>query len=141
MRVCVIDGRGGGLGSRLIRRLLDVLDHQHDILALATNEVAGAAMARAGATRVEVGEAAIRRTVPNADLILGSLSIVLSGAMLGEITPGIADAVLQAPGRKLLLPLNRRGVEVVGTEFRTLESLIDHVVRRVQSTLNSAVLT
>ncbi|MGH7164038.1 MAG: DUF3842 family protein [Nitrospiraceae bacterium] len=137
----MIDGRGGGLGSRLIRRLLDVLDHQHEILALATNEAAAAAMAKAGATRVEVGEPAIRQTVPSADLILGSLSIVLSGAMLGEITPGIAGAVLQAPGRKLLLPLNRVRVEVVGTQSHTLELLIDHAIRRVQSTLRSAVLT
>jgi len=35
MRICVIDGRGGGLGGRLIERLLAVVDERHEVSRLA----------------------------------------------------------------------------------------------------------
>ena len=49
MRVCVIDGRGGGLGSRLVSGLRDTLHLDCQILALGTNLAAAAAMKEAGA--------------------------------------------------------------------------------------------
>ena len=139
MLICVIDGRGGGLGSRLILRLRGVLDDTHEILAMGTNTVAAAAMTKAGAKHVVVGECAIRHALHEADLILGSLSIVLSGAMLGQITPAIACAILLAPCPKLLLPLNRVGVEVIGVASPTLDPLIGQMIQRVGSILRSPV--
>ena len=59
MRVCVIDGRGGGLGSRLVAGLRSELGQAHHIVALGTNRVAAAAMKRAGAAQVGVGPRAI----------------------------------------------------------------------------------
>ncbi len=138
MRLCVIDGRGGGLGKRLIQSLLVHVDESHEIIALGTNEAATEAMKQAGASRSGTGELHIRQTVPTVDVILASLNVVLPGAMLGEVTPGIAHAILGAPGRKLLLPLNRAHVEVVGSEALTLESLIGCTMRRVQVLLKSA---
>lgn len=140
MRVCVVDGRGGGLGSRLIGRLRAIACPVHDVVGLGTNRAAMEAMRKAGASSVATGEHTIRQAVQEADLILGSLSIVLPGAMLGEVTPGIANAILQAPGRKLLLPLNRARVEVVGVELYALEPLIDQAIQRVQSALRSDAL-
>ena len=138
MRVCVIDGRGCGLGTRLIQRLLVHVDESHEIIALGTNEAATMAMKKAGASQSGTGEQRIKQTVPTVDVILASLNLVLPGAMLGEVTPGIAHAILGAPGRKLLLPLNRAHVEVVGAEALTLESLIDRAVRRVEELLRSS---
>jgi hypothetical protein len=109
------------------------LDGRHEVLALGTNEWAAAAMAKAGARLVAVGEQAIKRRVRDADLILGSLSIVLLGAMLGEVTAVMVEAILQAPGKKLLLPVNRSGVHVVGVEAGTLDQLMDLVIKRVRS--------
>ena len=37
MRVCVIDGRGGGIGSRLVAGLCSELGQAHHIVALGTN--------------------------------------------------------------------------------------------------------
>lgn len=136
MRICVVDGRGGGLGSRLIERLVPVVERTHDILGLGTNRAAAAAMAKAGATQVVVGEWAIMRTIQEADLILGSLNIVFAGSLLGEVTAEVAAAILKAPGRKLLLPVNRLKVEVVGVDAPTLEPLIDQAVQRVQTILH-----
>lgn len=139
MRLCVIDGRGGGLGKRLIQSLLIHVGEPHEIITLGTNEAATIAMKQAGANQSGTGEQRIKQTVPTVDLILASLNLVLPGAMLGEVTPGIACAILESPGRKLLLPVNRAQVEVVGAEALTLEKLIGHTVRRVQMLLKASV--
>jgi hypothetical protein len=138
MRLCVIDGRGGGLGKRLIEGLLDLVGEAHEIIALGTNETATKAMKQAGAGRSGTGEQHIKQTVPTVDVILASLNVVLPGTMLGEVTPGIAHAILGAPGRKLLLPLNRAHVEVVGAEALTLDHLIGHAMRRVHVLLKAS---
>ena len=124
------------MGSRLIEKLVAVVGETHDIFGLGTNRSAAEAMAKAGATQVVVGEWEIMRTIKEADLILGSLSIVCSGALLGEVTPNVAAAILHAPGRKLLLPLNRLRVEVIGVTSPTLEPLITQAVHRVQTMLH-----
>ena len=72
MRLCVIDGRGGGLGKRLIEGLLVLVGEAHEIIALGTNETATKAMKRAGATQSWTGERHIKQTVPTADVILAS---------------------------------------------------------------------
>jgi NAD(P)-dependent dehydrogenase (short-subunit alcohol dehydrogenase family) len=138
MRICVIDGRGGGIGSRLIERLVTVVGDGHEIVALGTNQAAAEMMTKSGARHVAIGEWAILRTIQEADLILGSLSVVLAGSFLGEVTPDMVTAILQTRARKLLLPLNRVGVEVIGANSHTLDPLIDQTVRRVESILGSA---
>ena len=137
MRVCVIDGRGGGLGKRLVEELRLRMGDRHDIIALGTNQAATDAMQKAGATASGTGERRIQQTLPTADCILASLNLILPGAMFGEVTPAIAGAILSAPGRKLLLPVNRAQVEIVGAEAFTLEHLIRHTVQRVQVLLSS----
>ena len=137
MRVCVIDGRGGGLGSRLVAGLQSELGPAHNIVALGTNTVAAAAMKQAGATQVGVGPRAIADTLPTVDVIVSSLNLVLPGAMLGEVTPEIVRAILGARATKVLLPLNRARVEIVGSGAHTLEALIVQSLSRVRSLVNS----
>lgn len=132
MRVCVIDGRGGGLGSRLVSGLRDTLHLDCQILALGTNLAAAAAMKEAGAEHVAAGVEAISKLVPTADVIVASLNMVLPGAMLGEVTPEVAKTILEAKAKKVLLPLNRVQVEIVGTEGRTMDTLIDECLSRVR---------
>ena len=137
MRVCVIDGRGGGLGSRLVAGLQSELGLAHNIVALGTNRVAAAAMKQAGATQVGVGPRAIADTLPTVDVIVSSLNLVLPGAMLGEVTPEIVRAILGARATKVLLPLNRARVEIVGSGAYTLEALITQSLSRVRSLVSS----
>src|SRR6476469_5149572 len=137
MRVCVIDGRGGGLGRRLVAGLQTTLGRQHKIVALATNAVAAKAMQQAGAWPIGVGTEAIAQTVPTVDVIVTSLNLVLPGSMLGEVTPDIVQAILTARAKKVLLPVNRAYVEVVGTEDQTLDSLIARSLSRVTSFVSS----
>ena len=135
--MCVIDGRGGGLGSRLVAGLQSELGLAHNIVALGTNTVAAAAMKQAGATQVGVGPRAIADTLPTVDVIVTSLNLVLSGAMLGEVTPEIVHAILGARATKVLLPLNRARVEIVGAGAYTLEVLITQSLSRVRSLVSS----
>jgi hypothetical protein len=140
MRLCVIDGRGGGLGSRLVAGLQSELGLAHDIVALGTNIVAAAAMKQAGATQVGIGSRAIGDTLPMVDVIVCSLNFVLPRAMLGEVTPEIVLAILGARATKVLLPLNRARVEIVGAGTCTLESLIAQSLSRVRSLVSAAQL-
>ena len=137
MRVCVIDGRGGGLGSRLVTGLQSELGQDHHIVALGTNTAAAAAMKQAGATQVGVGSRAMADMLPTVDVIITSLNLVLPGAMLGEVTPEIVHAILGARATKVLLPLNRARVEIVGAEPCTLETLISQSVSRVRLLVGS----
>jgi hypothetical protein len=137
MRVCVIDGRGGGLGSRLVTGLQSELGQGHHIVALGTNRAAAAAMKQAGATQVGVGSRAMADMLPTVDVIITSLNLVLPGAMLGEVTPEIVHAILGARATKVLLPLNRARVEIVGTKACPLETLITQSLSRVRSLVSS----
>jgi hypothetical protein len=137
MRVCVIDGRGGGLGSRLVTGLQSQLGQGHSIVALGTNTAAAAAMKQAGATQVGVGSHAMADMLPTVDVILTSLNLVLPGAMLGEVTPEIVHAILGARATKVLLPLNRARVEIVGAGPCTLDALIMQSLSRVRVLVSS----
>ncbi len=136
--MCVIDGRGGGLGSRLVAGLRSELGHAHNILALGTNRVAAEAMKRAGATQVGVGPRAIADTLPTVgDVIVTSLNLVLPGALIGEVTPEVVHAILGARATKVMLPLNRTRLEIVGAGSWTLEALITQSLSRVRSLVSS----
>lgn len=137
MRVCVIDGRGGGLGSRLVAGLQSELGPAHHIVALGTNTAAAAAMKHAGAIQVGAGAGAFADTLPTVDVIVASLNLVLPGAMLGEVTPEIVRAILGARATKVLLPLNRARVEIVGASATTLEALITQSLSRVRALVSS----
>ncbi|MDF0645405.1 MAG: DUF3842 family protein [Nitrospira sp.] len=132
MRICVIDGRGGGLGRRLVAGLQSQLGDAHQIIGLGTNQAAATAMKAAGAAQVGAGGRAIVATVPTADVILLSLNLVLASATVGDVTPAVVRAILGARAKKVLLPVNQAQVEVVGTEEHKLEHLIARSLRRVQ---------
>jgi len=128
MRVCVIDGQGGGIGAAIIKRLKEVYQEEHEVIALGTNAVATAQMMRARANRGASGENAIVRTVPLVDIILGPLSIVLANSMMGELTPRMAEAISSSPAPKLLLPLTQEQVEIVGLSPEPLPHLVEKII-------------
>ncbi|MGZ9157579.1 MAG: DUF3842 family protein [Nitrospira sp.] len=131
MTICVVDGRGGGLGSRVVEGLREMAADGHAVIGLGLNRVSAEAMKRAGATSIETAPQMIHRRLNGADLIVGTLSLLMPGSMLGEVTPVLVQAVLESPATKVLLPVNKRKVEVVGAEGRTLGALIDHAVQRI----------
>ena len=115
------------------------LGQAHHIVAWGTNTIATAAMKRAGATQVGVGHRAIADTLPTVDVIVASLNVVLPGTMLGEVTPEIVHAILGARATKVLLPINRARVEIVGAGTGTLDALIAQSLSRVRALINEAL--
>jgi hypothetical protein len=126
--VCVIDGQGGGIGSTIIKRLKLVYGESIEIIALGTNAVATAQMLKAKANRGATGENAIVHTVGHADVITGTLGIVLANAMMGEVTAKMAAAVSSSRAMKLLLPLSQENTIVVGVDRNPLPHLVDELV-------------
>ncbi len=129
----VIDGKGGGLGAALISRIRERLPASAAIrlVALGTNASATTAMLRAGADDAATGENAIVHMSARADLIIGPLAIVASGAMLGEISAPMARAVAESPAPKLLVPTERCGIMVAGVAPGPQRLLLDEVAARV----------
>ena len=134
----VVDGQGGGIGSAVIRKIKEIYEERVDITALGTNAIATAQMLKARANRGASGENAIVRTVPKMDVIIGPIAIVMAHAMMGEVTPRMAEAVALCPARKLLIPLSQENIEVVGVLSAPLPHLIetlitDHLSRYLNS--------
>ncbi len=85
-------------------------------------------MLKAGANKGASGENAICRTVLQADCILGPIAITWANAMLGEVTPRVAEAVTSAAALKVLIPLSQERIEVVGVVKEPLPHLVQMAV-------------
>lgn len=126
------------MGGRLVEGLIRHVGSSYDIIGMGTNEAAASVMRQAGATRVVSGAQAIAMELPHTNVILGTLNIMIPGAMLGEITPEIVTAVLSAKAKKVLLPLNLSHVEVVGVVEQRLDHLIETSLQRACSLVTAA---
>jgi hypothetical protein len=62
------------------------------------------------------------------DYILGPIGIVIANSMMGEITPGIAEAVLGARGERILIPLPNDQFTLAGIECPPLGKMIEKAV-------------
>jgi NAD(P)-dependent dehydrogenase (short-subunit alcohol dehydrogenase family) len=128
--ICVIDGQGGGIGSAVVKRLKEEFGERVDITALGTNSIATAAMMKARANRGATGENAIVRMAPQADYIIGPISIVMANAMMGELTPLMAEAISSSLASKILLPLSQEKVSIVGVTHQPLPHLVEDLISK-----------
>jgi len=129
--VMVVDGQGGGLGKAIVERLKKA-DLPIRIIATGTNTAATGAMLKAGADAAATGENAIIYNTSRADFIVGGVGIVAANSMMGEISPAIANAIAACPGTKLLVPVNRCSLVVVGTPENGLSEKIDAVLEHIR---------
>jgi len=127
-KIGVIDGQGGGIGSAIIKKIKELYGETVEVVALGTNAIATAQMLKAGANRGASGENAIVQTTKSVDVILGPLGIVIAHAMMGEVTPGIAEGVAGSPAAKFLLPLTQENVTIVGVARLPLPHLIEELI-------------
>lgn len=127
-KICVIDGQGGGIGSAIIKRLKETFGEAIEITALGTNAVATAQMLKAGANRGASGENAIAFTVRDMDFVTGPVGIILAHALMGEVSPRIAQAVAECSAPKVLLPLSQENVRIVGITATPLPHLVDELI-------------
>ena len=140
MKVAVIDGQGGGIGSMVVKRLREEFGDTLEILALGTNSVATTAMMKARANKGATGENAITWNRDRVDVIVGPLSIILANGMLGELTPAIAEAIVSSTAIKILLPINQEGIEIIGIEREPLPHLIEKVIESIKTLRNTEMI-
>lgn len=132
MVIAVVDGMGGSIGTQIVLQLRAALPEDAEIMALGTNAIATGSMMRAKATRGATGENAIAHSVGTAEVVMGSLSIVVPNSMMGEVTPTIATAIASSQGRKVLLPVSNPPLDILGVSKKPLQQLIKDAVSLVQ---------
>ena len=131
MKIVVIDGQGGRMGSLLIEGMREA-KIDADITAIGTNVLATSAMLKAGADRGATGENPVIVACRSAQVIVGPIGILSADSLLGEVTPRMAVAVGQSEAVKLLLPVNQCKNIIVGTQQMTLTQLIAQAVLQIR---------
>jgi len=132
MIIMVMDGQGGGIGAAMIKGLRTAIGEALEIFALGTNSIATSRMMKAGANRGATGENAIVHTSSKVDVIIGPLAIIMPNAMMGEVTPMMAQAVSSCGAKKILIPLTQERVKLTGVTGEPLPHLVDQVVREIK---------
>ncbi|MBW2614707.1 MAG: DUF3842 family protein [Deltaproteobacteria bacterium] len=132
MILMVVDGQGGGIGATIIKRLRDAIGSELEILAFGTNSIATSRMLKAGANKGSTGENAIVRTSHKVDVIIGPFAIIMANAMMGELTPKMAEAISSSKARKILIPLIQENVWVAGLSSEPLPHLVDQAAQVIR---------
>lgn len=127
MKFVVIDGQGGRLGRLLVEALLDRFP-QAEVWAIGTNSIATSTMLKAGAQFGATGENPVVRAVMDADAVLGPVGIIVAHAILGEVTPKMAQAVGGCRAKKYLIPMSSCGVAVAGVRELSLPAYVKEAV-------------
>jgi len=127
-----MDGQGGGIGATLIQYLKAQLGEAVELVALGTNAIATARMLKAGANKGASGENAICCTVMQADCIVGPVAVTWANAMLGEVTPRMAEAVMSSAAPKIMLPLTQENATFVGLTKEPLPHLVEAAVAKIK---------
>jgi len=136
MKILVIDGQGGKLGSLLVGRL-KAEAAGHEVYAIGTNSIATAVMMKAGADFGATGDNPVIVNCRDADIIVGPIGLIVADSLLGEITPAMAVAVGQSGAQKVLLPVNRCNTYIAGSRDMPVSGLIESAVGHVKSLLIS----
>lgn len=123
MTVLVVDGQGGRLGSQLVKEIVQRFP-EHDLLAVGTNSMATERMLKAGAARAATGENAVAVACRRADVIVGPVGMVIADALLGEVTPAMAEAVGRSGAVRILLPSDKCDTLIAGIGGQGMSALI-----------------
>jgi len=131
MNILVIDGMGGGIGKSIIEQIKTELKDVK-IMAVGTNSIATAAMLKAGADQGATGENAVIYNCAKADFIIDVIGMILANSLHGEISPKMTEAVSSSSAHKILLPLDKCNVTVLGLPDRPIQSYINEIVKKVK---------
>ena len=139
MVICVVDGQGGKIGSVIIAKLKERLKEQVEIIALGTNSLATQNMMKARANKGASGENAVVTTLRRADIVIGTINILMANSMLGEFTPKMAQAVAESEAVKYILPVTQSNLVVIGLQGLSIPQMIDVLVQEVEKGIKRCV--
>ena len=133
LKIAVIDGKGGGLGKAICEKIAGVIDDKICLYGLGTNANATMAMLKGGASDGATGENAICHMSQQVDIIVGPMAILVADSMMGEITPKMASAVADSSAEKVLLPLQKCGMTVVGVKDMSMNSMLAELEKLIKT--------
>lgn len=136
MKIVIIDGQGGRLGSLLTEGILRRMP-ECSLTVIGTNSAATSAMLKAGAKQGATGENPVIVACRDADVILGPIGILAADSLLGEITPAMALAVGRSGAVKLLLPVSHCNNRVIGVKPLTLNELVREAIDSLSELLHT----
>ncbi len=114
MNILVIDGQGGKLGRRLLESIRKVCPDAV-LTAVGTNSIATENMMNSRcADHLATGENAVIVACRTARIIVGPFGIATADAMMGEISPAMANAVASSPADRVLIPMNLCNTYIAG---------------------------
>ena len=134
--ILIIDGQGGRMGKMLVEQLVLRCPNE-EIVAVGTNTVATGAMLKAGAAHGATGENPVVVLSKKAKLIIGPIGILIPDALYGEVTPKMAAAIGESGAEKILIPVNRCGISVVGVKNLPLGDAIAGAVELAVNALET----
>ena len=132
MKIAVVDGQGGGIGRIIVEKLRHELGSAVQIMGLGTNAVASSVMLKAGANEGASGENAVIYNVQRVDCIVGSVAIIAANSFAGELSPRMAETIATVDAVKILIPINKAGIQITGTIIESLPIQVDQLVERVR---------
>ncbi|MCL2839505.1 MAG: DUF3842 family protein [Defluviitaleaceae bacterium] len=130
INILVVDGMGGGIGKALIERIKTELPNIK-ITAVGTNAIATTAMLKAGADASATGENAIVYNASRVDFIIGVTGIIIANSMYGEVSPKMTKAISASPAHKILIPIDKCNMTVVGVKPASMQVFIKEVVDKL----------
>jgi len=130
MNILVIDGQGGRLGRKLLENIRKTCPEAH-ITAVGTNSMATEYMMNSNcANQLATGENAVIVACRSAQIIVGPFGIATADAMMGEISPAMANAVASSAAYRVLIPMNLCNTYVAGImkgSAAIMEDAMNHI--------------
>lgn len=136
MNILIIDGQGGNLGRQLVKAIRERFPEQQ-LTAVGTNAIATSNMLKSGPDRAATGENAVVVACRQADVILGPIGIVITDALLGEVTEKMAAAVGRSSAVRILIPMSRCATFVSGVKEVSTGALISDALDKLGGILEN----
>ncbi len=131
MKILVIDGQGGRLGRRLLENIRKTCP-EAEISAVGTNSIATQNMMNSScADHLATGENAVIVACRTAQIIVGPFGIATADAMMGEISPAMANAVASSPAYRVLIPMNLCNTYIAGVASGSA-AILEDAMRQIQ---------
>ena len=139
MKILVVDGQGGNIGRQLVKMIAERFTDV-EIMAVGTNSIATANMIKAGALSAATGENAAVVASRKADVIVGPVGIVIADALLGEVTPKMAEAIGQSEAARVLIPMNKCDTLIAGVGETSVGELLEDAVKKIGALMHRKTL-
>ena len=135
MRILVIDGQGGRLGRKLLEDIRKVCP-EAEISAVGTNSIATQNMLNSNcADNLATGENAVIVACRTAQVIVGPFGIATADAMMGEISPAMANAVSSSAAYRILIPMNLCNTYIAGVASGSA-AILEDAVRHIRQIMD-----